>query len=915
MKYFKTHAHFINEARRGTIHSAAKKASYPVTLVATEKGKVVDQKLVGTPMIVPAAFNEMQKEFPNAKISVESKTGETVFIESVINEFGPMAGSGNRNYSTNDLIDRIGDLDDILTSDRKAEREWEEMSQNYLDGQRGSEYWGDLGDQELQDAIDDAESLMKKYRIKESVNESYKGNFTDFKYDLEMAIDNMGISPKAIKAVKKKGKGYEVRLSSYMSDKSTWEKIGDTIGATLISFKPGSINIGIYESVNEAKFFRLPAKLNAMWELKNAVDYIVGKHERGDDYKPAEMKTIEALIKKIKGTVKSFTDPRDVKGTFYESAVTEGGKINLKADHLSSSEYQKAKKLKAFNANDWVWNSNTSLYDRVGESVVTEDENTIGGLNKMANTDLERIADYADMIKDRMSQGQTLDAWMYSKISDSVKSLNSVHDTMDGNDGVIESLDTLCEATVEMDTMDPGNKDFLKFLKKNRVKIISKEMQGPGGGNPVITMQGKRKDLENVLADEELGWGDADLAEFIEESLNEAKKLGLGDKGVDYNDIVVEIIAMGNYTKIAKMFKKEMKNDAADYGFEDTAKGDYYLAKIIDNKLRARSSSNEFNKGDFAIYPVEYDMANYWGLDPVKESAVTEATNTDILDLVDNIHKVIKDLKSDKSKDKNKTAALYNDAKLLINRLHSLVESKLANESTITETKGNKAVSMAQKKLDKVISDLKANLLKFKAAKTDTDKETFKSEAKRLTKLRKDAHSNLEQAIQDAYADVELVVMENYDTDKRKEMAEKGLALPDGSFPIKNLEDLKNAIQAYGRSKDQAAAAKFIAKRAKALGAEDLIPDTEDFQKSLKEGLFLAEGRKTTDGLGKEGLDIYYDLEIKTGFDKDDIISNFKDIDPAIKAHKLYKKLTAAEERILSRALGNILRIRINMER
>jgi len=76
----------VNEARRGTIHSAAKKASYPVTLVAIEKGKVVDQKLVGTPMIVPAAFNEMQKEFPNAKISVESKTGQIVFTESAITE-------------------------------------------------------------------------------------------------------------------------------------------------------------------------------------------------------------------------------------------------------------------------------------------------------------------------------------------------------------------------------------------------------------------------------------------------------------------------------------------------------------------------------------------------------------------------------------------------------------------------------------------------------------------------------------------------------------------------------------------------------------------------------------------------------------------------------------------------------------
>lgn len=76
-----------------------------------------------------------------------------------------------------------------------------------------------------------------------------------------------------------------------------------------------------------------------------------------------------------------------------------------------------------------------------------------------------------------------------------------------------------------------------------------------------------------------------------------------------------------------------------------------------------------------------------------------------------------------------------------------------------------------------------------------------------------------------------------YSDKERKDMADKGLALPDGSFPVKDLEDLKNAIQAYGRSKDQAAAAKFIAKRAKELSAEDLIPDTEDFQNSLKESI------------------------------------------------------------------------------
>ena len=78
-------------------------------------------------------------------------------------------------------------------------------------------------------------------------------------------------------------------------------------------------------------------------------------------------------------------------------------------------------------------------------------------------------------------------------------------------------------------------------------------------------------------------------------------------------------------------------------------------------------------------------------------------------------------------------------------------------------------------------------------------------------------------------------ITEGYDTEERKDMASKGLALPDGSFPIKDLSDLKKAIQAYGRAKDQAKAAKFIAKRAKALNATDLIPDTEDFQASLNE--------------------------------------------------------------------------------
>jgi len=89
-----------------------------------------------------------------------------------MNEFGPGYSPQGMFNDIPALVNRIGDLDDILMNDRKAEREWEEISQRYLDGEEGSTYWGDLGDQELQDAIDDAESLMKKYRIKESVKEN-----------------------------------------------------------------------------------------------------------------------------------------------------------------------------------------------------------------------------------------------------------------------------------------------------------------------------------------------------------------------------------------------------------------------------------------------------------------------------------------------------------------------------------------------------------------------------------------------------------------------------------------------------------------------------------------------------------------------------------------------------------------------
>ena len=63
-------------------------------------------------------------------------------------------------------------------------------------------------------------------------------------------------------------------------------------------------------------------------------------------------------------------------------------------------------------------------------------------------------------------------------------------------------------------------------------------------------------------------------------------------------------------------------------------------------------------------------------------------------------------------------------------------------------------------------------------------------------------------------------------TDKqRQDAADKGQAMPDGSYPIKSKQDLKNAIQASGRAKNQAAVKRHIKRRAAALGATDMLPD------------------------------------------------------------------------------------------
>lgn len=84
----------------------------------------------------------------------------------------------------------------------------------------------------------------------------------------------------------------------------------------------------------------------------------------------------------------------------------------------------------------------------------------------------------------------------------------------------------------------------------------------------------------------------------------------------------------------------------------------------------------------------------------------------------------------------------------------------------------------------------------------------------------------------------------DFTAEERKKLAEEGKAMPDGSFPIENKEDLKNAIRLAGQAKDKAKAIEFICRRARALGAEEMIPDDWKAKKSVEDEMEKADCKK-----------------------------------------------------------------------
>jgi hypothetical protein len=90
----------------------------------------------------------------------------------------------------------------------------------------------------------------------------------------------------------------------------------------------------------------------------------------------------------------------------------------------------------------------------------------------------------------------------------------------------------------------------------------------------------------------------------------------------------------------------------------------------------------------------------------------------------------------------------------------------------------------------------------------------------------------------------------------RDKLAKEGKALPDGSYPIRNASDLKNAIQAFGRAKNKAATKRHIIKRANALKKSSLIPDEWTTASSIDSVIASMRSKIAELSLSEDGSDL-----------------------------------------------------------
>lgn len=121
--------------------------------------------------------------------------------------------------------------------------------------------------------------------------------------------------------------------------------------------------------------------------------------------------------------------------------------------------------------------------------------------------------------------------------------------------------------------------------------------------------------------------------------------------------------------------------------------------------------------------------------------------------------------------------------------------------------------------------------------------------ASKMKKAKKDIQNDSDYmvyGVDDGNPDEELAIIPRR---LRRKLAEEGKALPDGSFPIRNVSDLRNAVQSYGRAKvgSRAKVRNHIMKRARSLDRSDLVPEEWKQAASISASVMSASSPETVE--------------------------------------------------------------------
>ena len=463
----------------------------------------------------------------------------------------------------------------------KAERA-EVLRQMELDaGQAGSE-WNDDMAQSYGEALNDIDKEIIKlggnplgasgFKL---TGEAYDGNMSDFKYEFPQAFaDVTGNPEKAIKKMAKKGKGFEVRTSAYMS-REEMEEVANAMDMELVDYKKDSnIAVSVFESriqlkrqytenhpaITAGKIARVRNKMleaiadgkltkeefdtilremsidSKRWMKRNTKYFNVsedgitlskfGRRALNQITINENMDNNTFLFESFDEFINSSNTEAINEGTRGQFGIIDKkGNITSVYTHYDSYPeymlpiikrgYKDAKKVKRV----------VDMGDNSGLETTPRNMNFYGDGREPSRGNLRNWDAY---VKDIRNEGGAEYVYLYNDAEGRWYMANVRSDARNRDLMPIDQYNesnTLFEATVEMDAMSPDDRNFLRWLDKNKVEIIKHDKQGPNN-HPVITMQGKRKDLERVLADCKWGWCDEDLAEYIEESveLNEAFK-------------------------------------------------------------------------------------------------------------------------------------------------------------------------------------------------------------------------------------------------------------------------------------------------------------------------------------------------------------------------------------------------------